>query len=187
MQVVIKGGQLLPIRNCIEAFLNGDETALQSTLASSSLELQQMLKDIIISLNPPADAPGKTAREQYSSHLRQTKAASSHDSKRPASAMSAGPQHSGLCSHDSGFSAKSYVTGAGLGTDGVQEVALNPPGTASVQRVSQDTASRDSRQEHDISEDVAPSSSFTGSVDEAGCNQLVEYVLREFLGGMQAS
>ncbi|KAA6426104.1 MAG: hypothetical protein FRX49_03956 [Trebouxia sp. A1-2] len=46
-KVVVKGGQLLPIRSCIEAFLKGDETALQSTMGSSSAELQQMLARMI--------------------------------------------------------------------------------------------------------------------------------------------
>jgi len=36
----------LPIRSCIEAFLNGDDTALQFTVGPSSAELQQVLASI---------------------------------------------------------------------------------------------------------------------------------------------
>ncbi|KAL0026772.1 hypothetical protein WJX77_000620 [Trebouxia sp. C0004] len=122
-KVVVKGGQLLPIRSCIEAFLMGDDAALQSTMGPSSAELQQ-----ISSSNVSTGSEAQVA-------------------------------------------------------EGTPEAALKAPATAST-----------SRAEMSSQNYLAAGSSGPGGAaalidheEEAGCDVLVKYLLREFLGGDQTT
>ena len=100
--------------------------------------------------------------------------------------MSADSQHEASCSHDNGFSAKSYVTGSDLESEARSEVLLCPPKAADVQRAGHSNACRDSQMPNDADPDAVLSSDHDGAAEEAGCDQLVKYVLREFLGNVQA-
>ena len=155
--------------------------------------MQQTLEDVAQSLNRPAleGAATRTANEQQSSHGSRSNVSvrkdSSLTSRHNAAAMSADLQHQACCSHENGFSAKSYVTDSRLESEGTSEVLLRPPEAADVQRASHNNASSDSQVPSDAGQAAVPASEHDGIAEEAGCDQLVKYVLREILGGVQAN
>ena len=185
IQVVIKGGQVLPIRSCIEAFLKGDETALQTALAQSAPELQQALADIALGLKQHA-----ASSAHHASHDRHSRPQPTPGVSRPSSpGMLARPQQGAACHrNENGLSAKSYVAGVRLGPDpaeGSKEVLLQPPRAADVQRSAVDSAPGTTGQlSPNASQDAAMSPMYhcSDTEDAPGCDQLVHYVLRELLG-----
>ena len=185
MQVIIKGGQILPIRSCIEAFLRGDDTALQTALVQSAPEIQKALADIAVGLKQHAPSSGLRA-----SHDEHSKSQLTPGGSRPSSpGMLGSPEQEALHRNDDGLSAKSYVEGVRLGPDPTpssSEVLLQPPQAAGVQRLAQDSVhSTTSSHEHSTSRDAAmlPMHNHCSSIEDSpGCDQLVHYVLRELLG-----
>ena len=187
IQVVIKGGRVLPIRSCIEAFLKGDETALQTALAQSAPELQQALADIAVGLKQHAASTAHCISHDRHSRSCLTPGGSCQSSPGTL----ARPEHGAACHrNDDGLSARSYVAGVRLGPDfhpagGSQEVLLQPPRAADVQRSVLDSAcSATGQLSPSAGQDAAmlPMHHCSSNEDAPGCDQLVHYVLRELLG-----
>lgn len=184
MQVIIKGGQILPIRGCIEAFLRGDDTALQTALVQSAPEIQQALADIAVGLKQ--HAPSSALSASHDKHSRSLlKPGGGHPS---SPGMLGSPEQEAFHSSDDGLSAKSYVEGVRLGpepTASCSEVLMQPPRAADVHRSAHDSARNTaSHAASSTSRDAAisPINHCSSTEDMPGCDQLVHYVLRELLG-----
>lgn len=184
IQVVIKGGQILPIRSCIEAFLRGDDTALQTALVQSAPELQQALADIAVGLKQHAPSSALSASNDIPSRSQLNPGGS-----RPCSpGLLTKPEQDTFHKNDDGLSAKSYVEGVRLGPDPAEspsEVLLQPPRAADVHRSAHDSVcSTTSHALSSTSQDAAisPMHQCSSTEDTPGCDQLVHYVLRELLG-----
>ena len=187
IQVVIKSGQVLPIRSCIEAFLKGNETALQTAFAQSASELQKALADVAVGLKQHA-----ASSAHHASHDRHSRPLLTPDAIRPSSPGMLAKPEQGAASHrnEDGLSAKSYVAGVRLGPDpdparGSEEVLFQPPRAADVQRSGVDMAHNTAGQlSPSASQDAAmlPMHHSSNTEDTPGCDQLVHYVLRELLG-----
>lgn len=180
--MVIKGGKLLPIRSCIEAFIKGDDTALQAALAQSDPALQKTLADISVGLQQRAAASAHPVSHTGHSRMRQTADGSCCP---PLHGAPAGFERGTSRGNSGESSARSYVADIELtpdsaGTSG--EVVLRPPEAADVQRSAYDSAS--GQMLVNASRDAAvPQMPHSGSDEsQAGCDQLVQYVLRELLG-----
>ena len=188
LQVVVKGGQLLPIRSCIEAFINGDDTALQFALGPSSAELQHMLTSLAMAAGSSAAAQEQTACTAAPPSPPQVsgitgdsqivqKDCSTYD--RLSSA-----EHADV--HSSVRTVEAY-----LGTQALQTTtvtSLRPPLAAAATRA--DAHLSPAFAIDGSSQDIAASSSIdedglSGGDQDAGCDQLVKYLLREFLGSQQ--
>ena len=175
---------MLPIRSCIEAFLKGDETALQTVLVQSAPELQKALADTAVGLKQHA-----AANAQHVSHGRYSRSRPTPDGscQSTPSVLVVG-KHEALHSNDDGLSAKSYVAGVRLGPDsagGSSEVLLHPPRAPDVQRSAHSTVSDTTGQMSPHASQGAallPMHHCRSMEPEVGCDQLVQYVLREFLG-----
>lgn len=185
IQVVIKGGRVLPIRSCIEAFLKGDETALQTALSQSAPGMQQALADIAVGLKQHA-----ASNAHHISHDRHSRSHLTPGGSHPSSPGTlARPEHGAAPHrHDDGLSAKSYVAGVRLGPEadgGSTEVSLQPPEAADVHRSASDSECSTAGQlspsaGHDAA--MSPMHPCSTTEDAPGCDQLVHYVLRELLG-----
>lgn len=179
--MVIRGAQLLPIRSCIEAFIKGDETALQTALAQSTPELQTALADMAAGLQQRV-----TANAHHVSHT-------VHGSSRVTAAGSclSTPSESVGIKRDAPYgvsAAKSYVAGVERRLDSAgraDEVVLHPPRAADVQRAAQDSVCGTTGQMlSSASQNATSPVTHHGSdvENQAGCDQLMQYVLRELLG-----
>ena len=187
IQVVIKGGQVLPIRSCIKAFLKGDETALQTALAQSAPDLQKALADIAEGLKQHA-----ASTAHHASHDRHSTSHLTPGTSRSSSPDTLARPEQGAASHrnSDGLSAKSYVAGLRLGSDpdpasGSEKVLLQPPRAADVQRSVLDSMHGATGQlSPSVGQDAAmsPMHHCSSTEDAPGCDQLVHYILRELLG-----
>lgn len=181
LQVVIKGGQLLPIRSCIEAFIKGDDIALQSALAQSDPELQKTLAGIAVGLQQHT-----VASAHHVSHTGHSRLQLTADGTCPATHGASAGLEQGTSYGSSGqYSAKSYVADIELTPDSAgtsSEVVFVPPRAADVQRSAYDSASGQRLVSASQDAAVPPMHHSESDESQAGCDQLVQYVLRELLG-----
>lgn len=182
LQVVVKGGQLLPIRSCIEAFLNGDDTALQFTSGPPLADLQQVLASITWAADP--DNAANTAATTAAAGVTSPAVAAGHDNPTVTSdgtTRQALAQHDTDCSSVAIVDARQEAQAAGI-TD---RVSLEAPSSAS--------ANRTHVQPSDHPQDAIGGNvvhetgqySLGDAESDAGCDQLVKYLLKELLGGSQ--
>lgn len=182
LQAVVKGGQLLPIRSCIEAFLKGDETALQSTLGPSSAELQQMLLRMVWAADSNGAASSAVAVSAAGA-ASLTAAQASFDTTRASPAIKAGHLHP-----DGSSSSNISTASDAQAAQSTPEAALQAPATASASRAEMQPCEHDTSSQSHLA--VGGSghdggAAEAGQIDreeEAGCDVLVKYLLREFLG-----
>ena len=183
LQVVVKGGQLLPIRSCIEAFLKGDETALQSTMGSSSAELQQMLARMVWAADSDGAANSAAA-------VSAAGAASSTAAQASFVTTSASPAIKEGHLHPEGSSSSNISTASeAQAAESTLGAALKPPAFATASRAEMQLCESDMSSQNQL---AASSSNHGGAAEvgheeEAGCDVLVKYLLREFLGGDQTT
>ncbi|DBA87296.1 TPA: hypothetical protein ACH3X1_004354 [Trebouxia sp. C0004] len=180
-KVVVKGGQLLPIRSCIEAFLMGDDAALQSTMGPSSAELQQMLARIVWAAD--ANCAANSAAAFSAAGAASSTAAQASCNTNSASSASTAGHVCADCDPDCSSSSNVSTGSEAQVAEGTPEAALKAPATAST-----------SRAEMSSQNYLAAGSSGPGGAaalidheEEAGCDVLVKYLLREFLGGDQTT
>ena len=183
LQVVVKGGQLLPIRSCIEAFLKGDDTALQFTSGPPLAELQQVLASRTWAADPDnaANTAATTAAARVASPAM---AAFGHDSLGVTSDGTTRQlvgQHDTDCSSVAIVDARLDAQAAGI----THSVALEAPSSASANRthVQPSDHPQDATSCNLAHETGQYSLGDAGS--DAGCDQLVKYLLKELLGGSQ--
>ena len=186
LQAVVKGGQLLPIRSCIEAFLKGDETALQSTLGPSSAELQQMLLRMVWAADSNGAANSAVAVSAAGPAL--TAAQASFDTTRASPAIKAGHLHP-----DGSSSSNISTALEAQAAENTPEAALQAPATASASRAEMQPCEHDTSSQSHLAAGGSGhdgGAAEAGQIDheeEAGCDVLVKYLLREFLGSDQNS
>jgi len=188
LQVVVKGGQLLPIRSCIEAFLKGDDTALQSTMGPSSAELQQMLARIVWAADSNI-AVNSAAAFSAAGAASPAAAQASFDTLIASPASNAGHLRAD-CDPDCSSSSNVRTASEAQAAESTPEAAFKPPATASASRAQVQLFVHDMSSQDQL---AASSSGHGGAAEigqidheeEAGCDVLVKYLLREFLGGDQ--